>query len=182
MHHHNFKLGLVALLFLGLSSYYTVHYGWYPIASVNGELVLAHDYYKIINSGFIFYTNALATYQKVNLKISDAGNLYQNIAKTSFDKLIEQKLISHEFSLRNGSEVNGLVDKKLSRVKNDSLKEPVAKLYGLTMSEFRKFILEPEAKRELLIEDFKINNEDFGVWLDAAKKNASLRIFIPSLR
>ena len=181
MHHHNFKIGLVVLLFFGLSSFYIVHYGFYPIAIINGEIVLARDYYQIVNSGYIFYTSALATYQKVKLNVSDANKLYQDIAKASFDKLIEQKLIDQEFLLRKGVFGGALVDKTLFKVKNDNLKEPVAKLYGLSMVDFRKIILEPQAKRELLIEDFKARKENFNDWLNSTKANVDLRILMPGL-
>ena len=182
MHHHNFKIGLVVLLLFGLSSFYIVHYGFYPIALINGEIVLARDYYQIVNSGYVFYTSALATYQKVKLSVPDANKLYQDIVKASFDKLIEQKLIDQEFSLRKGALVKDLVDKTLSSIKNGNLKEPVAKLYGLTMPEFKKIILEPQAKRELLIEDFKAHQENFNDWLSSAKANVNLRILMPGLR
>ncbi len=182
MHHHNFKIGLVVLLFLGLSSFYVVHYGFYPIAIMNGEIVLARDYYQIVNSGYVFYTSALATYQKVKLSVPDANKLYQDITKASFDKLIEQKLIDKEFLLRNGISGKALVDKTLLSIKNDNLKEPVAKLYGLTLPEFKKIILEPQAKRELLIEDFKVRQENFNDWLNNAKNNVRLRVLIPGLQ
>jgi hypothetical protein len=182
MHKHHFKIGLISLLFLGLGTFYIVHYGFYPIAILNGEIVLAQDYYKVTNSGYIFYTNALATYQKVKLGEDESSKLYKDIAKASFDKLIEQKLINKEFDRRMGDVGRELVDKRLASIKNDNLEEPVAKLYGLSMLEFNKFILEPEAKRELLIADFKSQNDSFEAWLNNAKSKVNLRIFIPILR
>ena len=113
--------------------------------------------------------------------MSDANKLYQDIAKASFDKLIEQKLIDQEFLLRKGVFGGALVDKTLLKVKNDNLKEPVAKLYGLSMVDFRKIILEPQAKRELLIEDFKARKENFNDWLNSTKANVDLRILMPGL-
>ncbi len=163
----------------GIATFYISHYRYYPVAFVNSKPILARDLSNIAESAFGFYLKAFDTYKKQPISEVDAQKLLKEVKRATLEKLIEEKILSDEIASRFGGEFQVLIDKKLQAVENGNLQQAASGLYGLGFAEFRKTVLEPEARRELLAETFKSKNENFGEWLKSAKQNASVFVLIP---
>jgi hypothetical protein len=179
IHKHNFYLGLVMLVALGISVFFVTRLGLYPVAAVNWQLILAKEFRVMVDSAFGFYLRAIDTYKKEMLTDADAAKLYAEVQRATLDKLIEERIMEKELDRRFGSGGFDEVDKKLGGVENKKLGSAANALYGLTDEQFKKMVLEPQARREVLAEDFKKQNQDFSTWLREAKREASVYVFLP---
>lgn len=179
IHKHHFYSGLVMLVAAGIGTYFVSHLGFYPVAVVNYQPIFARDFNLVVGSAFNFYVHAIDTYKKDALTDSDAAKLYAEISRATLDKMIEERILAHELDARFGQSGLAEVDKKLSGVDNKKLGAAVSTLYGLTDEKFKKIVLEPQAQREVLTDDFKKKNEDFAAWLLSAKRSASIYVFLP---
>ncbi len=169
------------LVSLGIGVFFITRLGLYPVAFVNWRPIMARDFRTMADSAFSFYLRAIDTYKRGSFTDADAAKLYAEIQRATLDKLIEGELLSNELDLRFGGRGVTEVDKKLLSIENGKLEAAASALYGLTDEEFKKMVLEPQAKREILAEEFKGKNEDFSVWLLDQKRKADIYVLIPGL-
>lgn len=179
VHKHNFYLGLILLVSLGISVFFVTRLGLYPIAMVNWQPILAKDFKVMVDSAFGFYLRAIDTYKKETLTDADAAKLYAEVQRATLDKLIEERILENELDRRFGSGGFDAIDKKLLGVENKKLGSAASALYGLTDEQFKKMVLEPQARREVLSEDFKKQNQDFTAWLREEKREANVYVLLP---
>ena len=72
------------------------------------------------------------------------------------------------------------IEDALAKGKNT---EAAAKLvYGLSLKDFRTLVLRPQARRDVVAEALKEENQDFFNWLLAEKKNASVQVVFIDFR
>lgn len=179
MHKHNFYLGLIILVSIGIGIFFVTRLGLYPVAFVNYRPILAREFRVMVDSAFGFYLHAIDTYKKEMLTDADAAKLYTEVRRATLDKLIEEILLEQELISRFGRDGAAQVDKKLAGIDNRKLGSAATALYGLTDEQFKKIVLEPQARREVLLEEFKKKNEDFSAWLLTQKRAASIYVFLP---
>lgn len=169
-------------MLVGSAIFYVMHFRLYPVALVGSQAIFADQFYRVADSAFKFYLNASEVYQKKLPSKSDAEKLYSDIKRATLDRFVEDGIFNRELAARFGASAANLVDKKLANVDNDKLKAGVAQLYGLTMQEFKKMVLEPEAEREILIENFQSKNENFDMWLASAKSKVGVTVLMPGIK
>ncbi len=179
IHKHHFYFGIVLFVLGGMAIYFVSSGGYYPVALVNGEPVLARELRTITDSAFNFYLRAFDTYKKQPISEADAQNLLREVKRATLEKLIEERLLAGEVTSRFGDSLETLLDTKLKSVENDNLRQAVSSVYGLSPEDFRATVLEPQATRELLVESFKQKNEDFAAWLAGQKQAASVYVLLP---
>ncbi len=154
--------------------------GFYPVVTVDGVFVTRRVFVTAQKAGENF---ANAEFQKagmhpVDFASSDNATLLRDIRKGVTTFLIEDRILEEKgTSVVEGfdSKVRGRVDEVL---KNNSNSGQIAQqVYGLSLEDFRTFVLEPQARRDVIAEALKANNQDFFNWLSEQKKKTSVRIF-----
>lgn len=176
VHKHHFYFGIVLFVLGGIISYQVSSAGYYPLALVNNQFIWARDFRAVADPAFNFYINTLNASKKEGMSEEDARNLIIEVKRATLEKLIEEKLFENEVNKRFGSGLGGLIDKKIESVENANLGVAVQSVYGLSLDDFKKTVLAPQAARELLMESFRQNNEDFSPWLKNQKKAAKVYV------
>jgi len=59
------------------------------------------------------------------------------------------------------------------------LEEAANKLYGLSAADFKKFVLIPEAEKDLLIKHYEYNPSELDDLWDFWTRNANVKIYYP---
>ena len=166
-----YKLSFLAIMFFGLTAYYFVHNGYYPVAIVNSRMILARDFEREFNSALIYYQNALATYSDQKIDLTRVADFVLELRRATLDNLIEDVLISNELKGRLGDSL----EKVLAEL--PSFNESAAALYGLTPSEFKERVLVPQAHREFLESYLVKEKSNLQDWLGGSQGLAPLFIF-----
>lgn len=162
-------------MFFGLGVYYLAHNGLYPVIIVNSKFIFQRTFEKEFQAAAVYYQNALRTYSgNSNLNREDLRGFFQEIRRAALDNLIENTLIYNELQRRAGKALNEIVDKKLP-----AFKESAVALYGMTAEEFKKMVLIPQARREVLEGRFLLEKQDFAEWLFKEKQDAQIYILLP---
>lgn len=171
-----FELRFLLIMFIGAVTFLAINRGYYPAAIVNGSMIWARDVNTAAKSAYNFYLQANEAGDGPVLTGADARALLAEVRRASLEKFIEEKLIEKELRDRFDDGARELIDKKMKIADNQTLRDAVYGLYGVSLEEFRDLILRKEAVREVLSEDFKAKNQDFPKWLEEAKKSASVSI------
>lgn len=137
----------------------------YPILMVNGVSIPAREYYAQIQ-GF-------ERYRRVARDPVDA-NLVKNAVLMS---LIADVIVRAELERR------GAVTKAEEEVqaaiadKQDELEKSVPELYGWDIEMFRRFMLDPQARQNVLAAELKNEGQEFSDWLRGALLAASVSVY-----
>lgn len=156
--------------------------GIYPIAFVGFKSISAKDFNKNYNASLNYYKKALETYSH-DSKTLEADESKKEIKRAVLDNLIESVLIEEELKNELASkDFNILVEKKMSEISETQIVDKaVETLYGFSYAEFRKRVLEPQAKREIFEGRIALKGENFSDKLTEMKKAARVKIFISGL-
>src|SRR3989344_8949086 len=110
-HIHKFQwyyLTFLAIVFVGLGFYYLVHFGFYPLAIVNGHLVSARAFNNEFLVAYQYYSRVLAEQMDVNGK-----EFRGELRRATLAGLIQKSLISAELKEKIGSDLNAIVENKI---------------------------------------------------------------------
>ena len=171
----------VGLIALGVSVYYAIALGFYPIAIVNGSMVSVARFEE--TEGFVksYYEKAEATYRLG----AESQNLphHEEILSATLDKLISYELLYAEAKTKVGRDLSAVVDQKLASIKMDSstLEKAVDTIYGLTIDRFKEAVLVPQAWEEIVRGRLFAEKTDFDEWHRNARKTAKVIILHPTL-
>lgn len=165
-----------------ISAYYTIQTGNYPIAYVDGNFVLRNDYEASLESALHYY-DVLNT----GLNIKDDENFLRkglpDLKMALLDKMVMDKLILNRLKNILGSDLFRMTEDKItSAIKQAPSINSVASLYGLNLPDFKKIVLEPQARLELLEGRFDIDKKDFTSWSKEARVNAKVYVFAAGLK
>ena len=167
---------------VGAAVFYSAKTGMYPVAIVNGKIILARELKGISAAAYNFYARASETYGGRKLEEADTYKLSAEIGRAALDKLVEHELISGELRRRLPKTYAASVERKLELSKRLNLQAAASGIYGLKMDDFVGSVLEPQAAQEVLSDDLKSHGGDFNVWLQEAKKQAKVIIFSASYK
>lgn len=171
------KILFLSIIFLGLLSYYLIHSGNYPLAVVNGSFIFAKDFNLQYNSAVVYYQNFLRARPEEQTKIRDAKDFLQKLRRATLDKLVENVLIYKELKIQVGGQLAELVGRKIP-----DFKDSVAAFYGLDREQFKSFVLEPEARREVLGGRLFLNKISLDEWLVKARQSARVIILSAEMK
>ncbi len=182
MSSRNFFIIFSIFIVAGLSLYYLIDAGFYPIAIVNGKFISDRSFNQSFNSAQYYYSQAIKTYT------AQANNNLQAVAlelrRALLDKMVQDILVSQELEIKVGSQLPNLVATKLGNLKIDSqnFNQAVAAVYGLDFDQFKELVLVPQAKQEILQANFQSQNNSFVDWLKNTRHIAKVIILAPDLK
>ncbi len=153
----------------------------YPIIFVGWQPVIYGDFNKNYNSAVFYYAKAISTYNKNNADIINSLEVRNEIRRAGLEAVIEDILISNELKkIFSSSEVNSQIDKNvIAAIGGKDVKKEMETLYGLSVSEFTKYFLKPQARKEILEARLRLENINFDEWLASTEKQAKVMIFLP---
>ena len=168
-----------AVIFVAIVA--VISFRLYPIAFVGWQPVIYGNFSKNYDAEIFYSTKFLSTYNKSNADIINSLEIRNEIKRDRLEALIEDILISNQLKvIFSNSELDSQINKNVSAViEGKDIKKEIEALYNLSVSEFTKYFLEPQARREILEARMRIENINFNEWLVSEKKAAKVMIFLP---
>ncbi|MEK7640560.1 MAG: SurA N-terminal domain-containing protein [Patescibacteria group bacterium] len=167
------------ILFVGLGAYYLVHYGYYPVALVNSQIITANHFEVEYAVAYNYYVRALSSSGDTDPRTRE---FKKELRRAVLDNLVEQALVQQDLNVRVGKELNQIVQGKIlnsQKLDPKTLEETARVVYGLDLSEFESLVLVPQAQKEILQGRLFLEKQDYEQWLRDAKKNAKVFIVTP---
>lgn len=151
--------------------------GFYPVARVNSDFVWAFNFNRNLAAAEKFYqvnqSRSVFGWQDLN------PALRRNISMAVLQNLIEEKII-----LESGKNIPdfrssfSLKARQISaEVEAEVLDQNIGAIYGWDMETFKKRIIDPEARREVLVGFISSQGWNFDQWFLKKKQEAKIRIF-----
>lgn len=159
-------LGLLILLFFVFPES-----GLYPVVLTSKWIITSRQFNKIVASSLFYYQKTFPIYA-TSTPINENG-FQKEIKRAVLDKLIEDKVTDEILIKKLGrKELKRLVAEKIT---NLAISNEVAKasqvLYNLSLEDFKKLVLIPQAKTEIAKEQ--------GINLEEIRKSYQPIILIP---
>ena len=175
---NKFFIIFLALIFVGLAGYYVARAGYYPVATVNSEIITARELNYEFLVAYQYYGVLLRDSKEVEV---ESKGFRKEIRRAALQDLIEKALIDQELKKRVGGELADLVEKKVKFAQSDPkiLGEAARLFYGLNLSDFRNLVLKPQAERELLESHLFLEKTTLDKWLSNSLSRAGVRILTP---
>ncbi len=166
------------IILVGLSIFFFVSGGYYPILSVNGRWISARTFWKNYRADSVYYQNFVQVY-KSRIKDADLNSLKPSDLKRSvLTELIESILVDEEVRKELGSNLGGLVEDRIGKINQDSeFKKTAEKVYGLDYNDFKDEVLVPLAKEEILAGRLFLQGKKLDDWLASAKHSSKVKVF-----
>ena len=178
---HKFYVVFTAIVFAGISFALIISAGFYPIAFVNGKFVTARRFVLEYAAADSYYRRILETYG--NKVLGGEEVKPADLEASAMEKIIEDILVKDGARREVGSDLDNLVQNKLSQLSSDQLlQEGASDLYGLNKNDFWDFILIPQAQRDILAGRLFLKGKKIGDWLAGAKKSAKVIILSNEFR
>lgn len=176
-----FQISLIVLIFL-ISVGWLIFNGIYPVALVGFKPIFAKDFNKNYSASMVYYEKALKTYAKDSQTL-EANEIKKEIKRAVLDNLIESILIERELKKElNQKDFNNLVEKKIGEIAESlTINKATETLYGFSFDEFKKRVLEPQAKKEILSDRLFLASIDFDERMKSVRSQANIMIFFPGL-
>ncbi len=174
-------LGMIGL---GLSGFYLIQFGAYPVAIVGSSMISARSLETTALSAHRYYSQSLKAYgeERPGEILEDHGTILE-LRRAALDRLIEDAIIHRELKARLGETLESAVTKKLDGLTfGDNTEDAVSVLYGLTFAEFREMVLVPKAREEILAgRVFGEGVSDFEELLKKSRQGVKVIILAPDL-
>lgn len=177
-----FFVVLVSMVVLGLSAFYLIRLGFYPVAMVEGRFIGARRFEEAVGVAYHYYVKGLGS--QASKEIQEQLT-YEELRRATLDKLIEEELVLRELKNRVGSDLSDIVESKLNNLDFSApdFEKAVLALYGLSVQRFKEMVLVPKAREEVLEgRIFKDGSKDLIAWLKDRKQKARVTVFAPDLR
>ena len=173
----------LAIIFVGIVSYYFIHFGHYPVAIVNGKFITAKALNEEYLVAFQYYVRTLANLGQENDDYVDPNSpvVHKELRRAAMHDLIDKALVTEELKKRIGKDVDSAVDNRISAVNADNkeVAEAAKLLYGLDIESFKSMVLVPQAEKELLEGSLYLEQKKFVDWLKQAETDARVTILTP---
>jgi len=155
----------------------------YPVALVDRRIIAFRSFKKGFAATLYYYQKVSETYNPDNLAVIESQEVKKEVERALLDKLIENVLIQRELRGRfKKSELEAVIENKIEEaIKGKNIEKEVQTLYNLSLDEFRKNLLKPQAEREVLTDRFFLENKNFNDWLKETKLKTRVIILLPNL-
>lgn len=159
-------LGLLILLFFIL-----LESGFYPAVLAPKFIITSRQFDKVVASSLFYYQKTFSVYA-TSAPINESG-FQKEIKRAVLDKLIEDKITDEILIKKLGhKELKRLVDEKITNLAiNNEVAKASQVLYNLSLEDFKKLVLIPQAKTEIAKEQ--------GINLEEIRKSYQPIILIP---
>jgi hypothetical protein len=153
--------------------------GYYPIASVNGHLVMAHDFRTELGAARNYAKSAQTAYQSLpTSSLQLAATSDTDLARIVLDTVVENSLVHHAVPQIVGNGAEKIVNDKVDQfAPQGELASAANTLFKLSPADFRTYILVPQAEREVLGSKLFLSGNTLANWTADARKSARVRIF-----
>lgn len=181
---------LISLLFVS-GILYTITARLYPVLIVNSRFVSARDFDNAFAAASNYYERAADLDKSRGLNpVINPQSQKSEIKRAILDSLIEDSLIEEELQKRiKKNDLEAMVVKNIDNALKDNalklsdIEKEVEVIYGVSLRDFKKTALAPQAKREilegrLLLGD-NTKSDVLGQWLQNAKAKAKIFILLP---
>jgi len=172
-----YKPYILFLIFIavGIVAIWIVSVGYYPIASINGNLISARTFWRTYEAGSQYVKN-IAT---VSMEENEPINISViQIKQSVLTQIVENVIIKDAVEKELGDDLKNMLQEKIDILEKDSdLQDATKKIYGLNFSDFREMILAPLARQEILIGRLFLKNQTINDWMKEMKTNAKVKIF-----
>jgi len=154
---------------------------FYPIAFVNWRPISLKSFKADYATAIFYYQRLLETYNKNQAPVIDSSEIQQEIKRAVLDKLIENTLIHQELESRlKNNELEKMVENKIEEsLKGKDIEKEVKTLYNLSLNEFKKRILKPQAEEEILNSRLLLENKNFDDYIKEIKSKTKVIILLP---
>jgi len=159
----------------------------YPAVLVDWRPISLDSFNKDSAAALYYYQKLSEVYGADFVGPIDTPEFKMEVQRAVLDKLVENKIIEKELGKRlEGGDIDGIVEKKINEILKETgnnIEEKVKTIYGISMADFRKEILEPQARFEVLEGRFIIENNsesNFEEWLNSVKLQSKVTIFVPN--
>ena len=173
----NYKLYTIffAILGLGIIALYCISAGYYPIAIVNGNIITAKTFINDYGVASVYYQSLLKAYENSS---STSQTLTQvQIQQDVLSGIIENILIDNGAREEMGKDIDRLVGEKVSEATAiQGIEKAARTVYGLSLDDFKKKILVPQAERDILTGSLFLKGQKMEDWLVAKKKSSTIII------
>lgn len=180
------KKAIILLLFIAvIGVIFAVSAQSYPIAIVDWKPVIYGDLNKNYDAAVIYYQKAVLTYNTANAEIMKSSEVKEEIRRAGLEASIEDVLVLNELVKRlGGSEAQTQIEKSVeAAIQGKDIEKEIKELYGLSSAEFINRFLKPQVRREILEARLRLENAlpngSFKEWLENAKQQAGVMIFLP---
>ncbi|MEK7553673.1 MAG: SurA N-terminal domain-containing protein [Patescibacteria group bacterium] len=154
-------------------------FGVYPIALVGISPIMVNDYNRNYSTSLNYYEKALKTYAQ-DSQVLKADEARQEIKRAVLDNLIENILIEKELKKEiKQKDLNVLVENKIKEISESQITDKaIETLYSFSLSEFKKRVLKPQAKKEILEDRFFLAGIDFDERMKSVRSQTKVMIFL----
>src|SRR3989344_4826562 len=175
-----FKLFFMSLVVMVGIIGWLVFSGNYPVVIINRSFITAKNFNEDFSASLNYYEQNQKIYGG-DSQLLQSEEIRNEIKRALLTSLIEDILIDEELKKDMESEdLKRLVINKISDVKQGENAEKAAKiLYGFSYDIFKKKVLEPMAKREILESRFYLNNKNIDEYLEEIKSKTKIIILLP---
>ena len=147
-------------------------YGLVPVFKVNGQSFTYANFSKMKHAIRTF--NAASGKTPVNGPELIANTLMNLMEQTLLDEVIK-KTDSAIYEKADGLVATAIAKNETAA----TLGEAVKKLYGLSTKDFKKLILLPQAKKDLILKHYEKDNDGLQKLWDEVRLGAKVKIYYP---
>ena len=149
-----------------------------PAIALGGDSFSFRDFY-LDRDGLALNRDLTGEIDPALKNISDP-----DLERGIINSFVEDALITAELQRRgkNQSDTEKLISDNIKPESLGKIEEATTKLYGWSADDFKKFILFPQARRQILEVEFNREKINFDAWLGRAKKEADVSIYLPRWR
>ncbi|MDD5430781.1 MAG: hypothetical protein PHP03_00955 [Candidatus Pacebacteria bacterium] len=158
---------------------FLISQGYYPVAIVGSDIISAAAVKKNGDVA-LRYFHALNT---INGSSEDLNTpeVLKEIKRGMISQLIEDNIIYDKAKELVGKDLSGIADKKVNDVLSQAgAKDMAEEVYGISLGDFSRYVLYPQAYREIVEDRIFLGGGDFNAWLSEAKKNSKVTILLSS--
>lgn len=168
----------LSLVALGLGAGYLVLRGSYPVIFVNGTPISRRVFEEKHFAALTYYQSALATYAGSPSEFGIAER--RELRRAVLEGLVEEALIHEELLGREPAKLALTVENKIAKaLENPDFSNAARTLYGLDLERAKRYLLVPQAEREILEGRLFLENQELDAWLAAAKRAARVTLLVP---
>ena len=167
----------LVLLVGGLLSYSLVKNGYFPVAKVNGRLISYSTVKENIEVARRLHQSGLAgNSPEMDMLLSrDHG---PELVKSALENIIANAIIKTSASKEVKAQARREIDSNFGGVGKSGLADSIRTVYGWNLDKFKRRILEPQALRQILVQEK--GRDNFNKWLGETRAKATVSIwFLP---
>ncbi|MEK7174121.1 MAG: hypothetical protein AAB759_00460 [Patescibacteria group bacterium] len=172
---------LASVAFLLLLFGAAIAAGKYPVAIVNGKILLASRFDNNYRAASVYIDNLAKSFegQKEAMRRPTPAELEAGV----LDQLVTAMLVEEAARREAGGDLSALVERKIGGLEiTDEVKRGAETLYGMSFADFRAEVLVPQAERDILSGRLYLKGQDVDTWLAGARRDAKVSIFSSRLK